>query len=67
MCPGQNKHVDMRYHFLKDQVNKEKHELEHCKSEWKLADILTKPLKKVRFDELKRSIVRSILNLSIAS
>lgn len=55
----------MRYNFLRDQVNKEKLELEHCKSKVQLADILTKPLKKVTFDELKRNIeIRSLKNMN---
>lgn len=55
VCHGRSKYIDMMYHFLRNQVNKGKLELGYCKSEWQLADILTKPLKKVRLDELKRS------------
>ncbi|GAU25658.1 hypothetical protein TSUD_265850 [Trifolium subterraneum] len=54
MSHGRSKHIEMRYHFLKDQVNREKLELEYCKSEIQLADILTKPLKKARIYELKK-------------
>ncbi|GAU51473.1 hypothetical protein TSUD_95880 [Trifolium subterraneum] len=53
---GRSKHIERRYHFLRDQVNREKLELEYCKSEIQLADILTKPLKKARIDELKKLI-----------
>lgn len=62
---GQSKHIGRTYYFLKDQVNKGKFELEHCQSERQLADILTNPLKKIRFDELKRSIgIRSHKNMN---
>lgn len=56
VCHGRSKNIEIRYHFLRDQVNKGKLELEHCKIEVQLADILTKPLKKVKFNELKRNI-----------
>lgn len=36
VCPGRSKHIERTYHFLKDQVNKGKIVLKHCKSGWKL-------------------------------
>jgi hypothetical protein len=51
---GRSKHIERRYHFLRDQVNRGKLKLKYCKSESQLADILTKPLKKARIDELKK-------------
>jgi hypothetical protein len=51
---GRSKHIERRYHFWRDQVNRGKLKLEYCKSESQLADILTKPLKKARIDELKK-------------
>lgn len=32
MCHGRSKHIEMRYHFLGDQVSKRRLELEHCKT-----------------------------------
>lgn len=32
LCHGRRKHIEIRYHFLKDQVNKGKLELKHCKT-----------------------------------
>ena len=37
-------------------MNKEKLELEYCNIEIQLADILTKPMAKARFDALKKLI-----------
>lgn len=43
---GRSKYIETRFHFLRDQVNKERIVLEHYKTEVQLADILTKPLKR---------------------
>lgn len=40
----------MKYRFLRDQVSKVKIKIELCKTELQLADILTKPLNKSRFE-----------------
>lgn len=32
VCHGRSKNMEMWYHFLKDQVNKGKLELKHCKT-----------------------------------
>ena len=65
MCHGRSKHIERRYQFLRDQVNKGKLEIKHCKTKVQLADIFTKPLKKVRFEELKKGIrMRSFKNMN---
>ncbi|KAK2365584.1 putative mitochondrial protein [Trifolium repens] len=62
---GRSKHIERRFHFLRDQVNKEKLELEYCNTEIQLADILTKPMAKARFDALKKLIgMRSLENMN---
>jgi len=43
--PQRSKHIDIRYHFLRHQVGKNMIKLEYCRSEYQIADILTKPLK----------------------
>lgn len=45
---GRNKHIETRFHFLRDQVNIEKLILEYCST-----NVLTKPLKRQRFAELR--------------
>lgn len=65
MSHGRSKHIERRYHFLRNQVNEGKLELEYCKSEVQLDDILTKPLKNIRFNELKEHIgIRSLENMN---
>ena len=45
--------IDIRYHFLRDQVGKNMIELEYSISEYQIADILTKPLKIDAFIKLR--------------
>ncbi|PNX75186.1 copia protein [Trifolium pratense] len=49
---GRSKHIEARFHFIRDQVNKRKIELSHRPTEMQEADILTKALKHDRFKEL---------------
>lgn len=53
---GRSKHIEIKYHFLRDQVNKRKLELSYCKSEENVADILTKALKKNIFEGLRSKL-----------
>jgi hypothetical protein len=53
---GRCKHIDVRYHFLRD-LNKEGIiELKYCKSQEQLADIMTKALKLDTFYGLSEGI-----------
>jgi hypothetical protein len=38
-------HIEMRFHYLREQVSKGKLKLEHSKSENQIADVLTKGVK----------------------
>ena len=53
---GRSKHIETKFHFLREQVNNEKLKIEHCRTEDQLADILTKALKLERFRCLRDSI-----------
>lgn len=53
---GRSKHIETRFHFLRDQVNKDKLLLEYCRTDLQVADIFTKPLKKDRFEELRKKM-----------
>ncbi|GJV85600.1 retrovirus-related pol polyprotein from transposon TNT 1-94 [Tanacetum coccineum] len=46
------KHIDVRYHFLKEQVENRIVELYFVRKEYQLADIFTKPLSQKRFNFL---------------
>nr|GEU32276.1 hypothetical protein [Tanacetum cinerariifolium] len=55
------KHIDVRYHFIKEQVENGVVELYFVRTEYQLADIFTKPLPRERFNFLIEKLgVRSM-------
>jgi hypothetical protein len=51
------KHIEVRYHFLRDNVEKGKISLIHVPTHDQLADIFTKPLDQATFTRLRGSLV----------
>ena len=49
---GRNKHIAMRFHFLRDLVNDQIVRLTYCSSNEQVADIVTKPLKLGQFERI---------------
>ncbi|GJV09803.1 hypothetical protein Tco_1351344 [Tanacetum coccineum] len=49
---SQAKHIDVRYHFIKGQVENGIVDLYFVRTEYQLADIFTKPLPRERFNFL---------------
>jgi hypothetical protein len=50
---GRSKHIDVHFHFLCDLTRDGVVTLLHCRSQEKLADIMTKPLPRVVFETLR--------------
>ena len=50
---SKTKHIDIKYHFIRDAVVKRNVELKYCTSKDMRADILTKPLPKSSFEHLR--------------
>ncbi|GJR12428.1 retrovirus-related pol polyprotein from transposon TNT 1-94 [Tanacetum coccineum] len=50
------KHIDVRYHFIKEQLENEIVELYFVQTEYQLADIFTKPLPRERFNFLIKKL-----------
>ncbi len=51
-----NKHIDIQYHHVRDVVALSKVEFVHCPTEAMLADPLTKPLDRGKFQKLVKAI-----------
>jgi hypothetical protein len=49
---SKTKHIEVRYHFLRDNVEKDKITLIHVPTHDQLADIFTKPLDQATFTRL---------------
>ncbi|KAG7578131.1 Zinc finger CCHC-type [Arabidopsis thaliana x Arabidopsis arenosa] len=50
---GRSKHINKRYHFIRECVENEQIEVEHVAGEEQRADILTKALGRIRFKEMR--------------
>ena len=50
---AQTKHIDIRYHYIREAIEKNNIMLEYCPTEQQKADILTKGLAKERFQKLR--------------
>lgn len=48
-----SKHIDVRYFFVRDLQQKEVIKMKYCPTETMLADILTKPLQRVRLEQIR--------------
>ena len=52
----QSKHIDMKFHFLRDCVDRGQIVIEFVETGRQLVDVLTKPLGRLRLMELKEMI-----------
>ena len=53
---GKSKHIDIKFHFIRDLVKDKEIVIEYCRSEEQVADIFMKPLKVDNFQKLKKSL-----------
>ena len=53
---SRTKHIEIRHHFLRDEVAKKSFELHFIETEKQIADIFTKPLPENRFSSLRREL-----------
>lgn len=63
MMPVSNdrsKHIDTRFHFIRDCVRRNEFELQWISTEYQLADIFTKALQKIKFAKLRSGILNTI-------
>jgi hypothetical protein len=50
------KHIDLRFHFIRHSIEQGKVNVEYTRTEDQLADILTKPLGRIKFQDLRARI-----------
>ena len=48
------KHIDINYHFVRDALHKKKIEIIYCPTTDMIADIMTKPMTKLKLERFKR-------------
>mmetsp|Transcript_11438 Transcript_11438/g.14335 ORF Transcript_11438/g.14335 Transcript_11438/m.14335 type:complete len:209 (+) Transcript_11438:991-1617(+) len=63
-CTGNSRHINIRYFFVKDRVDKGELIIEYCPTEKMLADFFTKPLQGRQF-KLMRDIIMGHKPISI--
>lgn len=54
-----SKHIDVRFHFVRELYEKDVFDIEYVNTEFQVADICTKPLAKERYEKLRKSLVIS--------
>lgn len=50
---GRTKHIETRFHYIREQVNKGRLAMRYCSTKDQIADILTKVVKGEQFSKLK--------------
>ena len=50
---SRTKHIDVRYHYIRETIESKAIKVQYCPTEEMVADLLTKPLSKERFKKLR--------------
>jgi hypothetical protein len=53
---GQSKHIEVKYHLVRESADNDLIDVDFIRSEEQFGDILTKPLGRVKFHELRTKI-----------
>ena len=62
---GRSKHIDVRFHFLRNLISDGSISMEYCGTGEQVADIMTKPLKFDQFEKLREALgVRSCSDIN---
>ncbi len=59
-----SKHIDIRYHYVREAIQNQKIAVRYCPSNKMIADLLTKPLPKTQFEKLRHvmGVVKTNVN-----
>jgi ATP sulfurylase len=50
VCHDRSKHIEIKYHYVRDMVQKGAVKLQYISTDEQVADVLTKPLSRVKFE-----------------
>ena len=59
---GQSKHIEMKFHFIRDCVEKGYEDIEYLRTESQLADSFTKSLGCIKFEEIREKLGVAMMN-----
>ena len=51
-----SKHIEIKYHYIRDMVQRIAMKLQYVATDEKIADVLTKPLARVKFEYFKEKL-----------
>ena len=51
-----SKHIEIKYHYIRDMVQREAVKLQYVVTDGQIADVLTKPLARVMFEYFKEKL-----------
>ena len=63
VCHGRSKHIETKFHFLRDQVSQGRLELVYCPTEDQVVDVFTKALRQSRFEKLRELLGLKSINI----
>jgi hypothetical protein len=53
MFNNRSKHIEIRYHFIRNMVQRGSLKLQYISTDEQVADVLTKPLSRVKFEHFR--------------
>ena len=53
---NKSKHIEIKFHYIKDMVQRGVVKLEYVETEKQIADVLTKPLARVKFEYFRERL-----------
>ena len=60
-----SKHIEIKYHYIKDMVQRGAVKLQNVATDEQIADVLTKPLAKVKFEYFREKL--GVLQIEVPS
>ena len=62
---ARTKHIDYRYHFVRERVHKGDIRVDYIKTDNQVADVLTKALNRPKFQEFRSQLLQDINDLRL--